>query len=213
VFWAAALPEREDHETTRAALLGSAPAAEARHDEVTMDCFFEPRVRRLVAENLGVSLNDLTPDVSLRDDLAADSLDLVELALAIEEEFGLTVPEGTIAEVRTYRELVAGIVTLARSGAEARPAMEPVRVWVRVVAPAGVGGVLERAEWLTPYAAETIIEYTLRAGPGAQLEITVAEDGGDAGFRQVQQRFAWLGARGVAVDVHRDRRHKINHAA
>ena len=91
--------------------------------------------------------------------------------------------------------------------------MEPVRVWVRVVAPAGVRGVLERAEWLTAYAAETIIEHTLRAGPGAQLEVTMAEDEGDAGFRQVQQRFAWLGARGVAVDVHRDRGHRVNQAA
>ena len=164
MWWAAApLPEREDHEVA-----------------VTMDHLSEPRVRRLVAENLGVSFDDLTPDVSLTDDLAADSLDLVELALALEEEFGLTVPERTIAEVRTYGELVAAIVTLTRSRSEARPAMEPVRVWVRVVAPAGVGGVLERAEWLTPYAAETIIEYTLRAGPGAQLEVTVAEDDRDA---------------------------------
>jgi acyl carrier protein len=178
-----------------------------------MDCLFEPRVRRLVAESLGVSLDDLTPDVSLSEDLAADSLDLVELALALEEEFGLTVPERTIAEVRTYGELVAGIVTLARNGAEARPAMEPVRVWVRVVTPAGFGGLLERAEWLTPYAAETIIDHTLRAGPGAHLEVTVAEDGGEAGFRQVQQRLARLSGRGIAVDVHRDRGPKVNRAA
>ena len=178
-----------------------------------MDCFFEPRLRRLVAENLGVSLDDLTPDVSLTDDLAADSLDLVELAVTLEEEFGLTVPERTIAEVRTYGELVVAIVTLACTRAEARPAGEPVRVWVRVVAPAGFGGVLERAEWLTPYAAETIIEQTLRAGPEARLEVIVAEDGGDAGFRQVQQQFGWLSGRGVVVDVHRDRGHKVNQAA
>jgi len=178
-----------------------------------MDFLFEPRVRRLVAENLGVSVDDLTPDVSLTDDLAADSLDLVELALALEEEFGLTVPERTMAEVRTYGELVAATVTLAREGAEARPAVEPARVWVRVVAPGGFGGVLECAEWLTPYAAETIIEHSLRAGPGAQLEVTVAEDGGDAGFRQVQQQFAWLTGRGVVVHVHRDRGHRVHRAA
>ena len=179
----------------------------------TMIHLLEPRLRRLVAENLGVSVDDLTPDVSLADDLAADSLDLVELALALEEEFGLTVPERTIAGVRTYGELVAATVTLARNGAEVRPAAEPVRVWVRVIAPGAFGGVLERAEWLTPYAAETIVEHTLRAGPGAQLEVTVAEDGGDAGFRQVQQRFAWLRGRGVVVDVHRDRGHRVNRAA
>jgi len=178
-----------------------------------MDFLFEPRVRRLVAENLGVSVDDLTPDVSLTDDLAADSLDLVELALALEEEFGLTVPERTMAEVRTYGELVAATVTLARHGAVARPAAEPVRVWVRVVTPGGFGGVLECAEWLTPYAAETIIEHTLRAGSGARLEVTVAEDRGEPGLRQVQQQFARLSGRGVAVDVHRDRGHKVNRAA
>jgi len=180
-----------------------------------MDSFFEPRVRQLVAEHLGVGCDDLTPEVSLTDDLAADSLDLLELALALEGEFGLTVPERTIAEVRTYGELVAATVTLAhnRAAAEARPAMEPVRVWARVVVPGDLGGVLECAEWLTPYAVETIIEHALHAGPGARLEVTVAEDGGDAGFRQVQQQFARLSGRGVAVDVHRDRGHRVNRAA
>ena len=176
-----------------------------------MDHLFEARVRRLVAGHLGVGFDDLTPEVSLADDLAADSLDLLELALVLEEECGLTVPERTIEEVRTYGDLVAPTVTLAPNGAETRPAVEPVRVWVRVVAAGGFGGVLERAEWLTPYAAETIIEHALRAGPGAQLEVTVAADEGDASFRQVQTQFAWLSGRGVAVDVHRG--HRVNRAA
>jgi acyl carrier protein len=109
-----------------------------------MDHLFEARVRRLVAESLGVGFDDLSPEVSLTDDLAVDSLDLLDLALVLEEEFGLTVPERTIGEVRTYGNLVAATVTLARNRAEARPAVEPVRVWVRVVAPGGFGGVLER---------------------------------------------------------------------
>jgi len=40
-----------------------------------------------------------------------------------------------------------------------------------------------------------------------------ALNGGDAGFRQVQRQFAWLSGRGVAVDVHRDRGHRVNQAA
>ena len=44
--------------------------------------FVEPRVRRVVAEQLGVNVEELTPEVSLTDDLAADSLDLLELTLA-----------------------------------------------------------------------------------------------------------------------------------
>jgi acyl carrier protein len=179
-----------------------------------MDSLFELRVRRLVAHHLGVGFDDLAPEVSLTDDLAADSLDLLELALALEGEFGLTIPERTIAELRTYGELVAATVILARNRAEteARPALEPVRVRARVVAPGGLG-VREYAELLTPYAAETISEDALRAGPGAQLEVTVAEDEGDASFQQVQQQFAWLSGRGVAVDVHRDRGHRLIRAA
>lgn len=75
---------------------------------------------------------------------------------------------------------------------------------VRVVAPTRFGGVLECVEWLTPYAVETIVEHTLRAGPSARLEVTVAESGGDAGFRHTQRQFGWLRGRGVAVDVQRD---------
>ena len=52
----------------------------------------ELRVRRVVADALGVGLGELVREVSLRDDLAADSLDLVELALALEAKFGIRVP-------------------------------------------------------------------------------------------------------------------------
>src|SRR5262245_1235523 len=62
----------------------------------------EPRLRHVVAEQLGVDTDELTAAVSLTDDLAADSLDLVELTLAIEEEFSLTLPESMLEEVRTY---------------------------------------------------------------------------------------------------------------
>ena len=67
-------------------------------------------------------------------------------------------------------------------------------------------GELQRAGELTPYAAQTIGEDALRAGPGARLEVTVDEDTGDAGLGRVQDQFAWLRARGIQVDVHRDDR-------
>ncbi len=63
-----------------------------RTDEVA-----EPRVRRLVAHCLGVGVGQLAPEVSLTDDLAADSLDLVELAITLEAEFGIVVPEPSTA--------------------------------------------------------------------------------------------------------------------
>jgi acyl carrier protein len=66
----------------------------------------EPRVRRLVSTHLGVGLEQLVADVSLRDDLAADSLDLAELALALEGTFTIVVPDRILASVRTYHDLV-----------------------------------------------------------------------------------------------------------
>ena len=67
-------------------------------------------------------------------------------------------------------------------------------------------GELQRAGELTPYAAQTIGEDALRAGPGARLEVTVDGGTGDAGLGRVQDQFAWLRARGIQVDVHRDDR-------
>src|SRR4030095_9158010 len=103
-----------------------------------MNEIVEPHVRRLVAERLGVGVEELVPDVSLRDDLAADSLDLVELAMALEGEFAILVPEHTLEECRMYGALVhpPSLLIRARCEAEARGAEPPERVWIRIV-PAG----------------------------------------------------------------------------
>jgi len=161
----------------------------------------EPRVRQAVAENLGVSLEELTPDVSLTDDLAADSLDLLELALAIEHELGITIPERILEEVRTYGELVHATFALIEE--RLQPESEPVLFRSRVVAPGRAASVLERAGWLTPHAEEMIAEDALRAGRGAHLSVTVAADAGSADVARVQARFARLGGRGIAVSISR----------
>src|SRR5881396_1540356 len=97
--------------------------------------FVEPHVRRLVVEHLGVGVEELVADVSLRDDLAADSLDLVELSMALEGEFAIVVPERILDEVRTYGDLIAAtnLLIRARCEAEARGAEGPARFWVRIV--------------------------------------------------------------------------------
>jgi hypothetical protein len=80
---------------------------------------------------------------------------------------------------------------------------ERLRVRARVV-PALVGGVaLERSDWLTPYSAESIVEDSLRAGPGATLEITVPAGSDDGAVGAVRQRFSWLSRRQIAVSVTR----------
>jgi acyl carrier protein len=172
----------------------------------------EPRVRLVVAEHLGVGPEELTADVSLIDDLAADSLDLVELAVALEGEMGIEFPESAIDDLRTYGDLVQTVTALERARSEAAAAAadaeegRPALVWARVVPPHSDASAnsLQRAGWLTPYTAETIAEDALRAGRGARLEVTVPPTVSDLGLSQLQEQFAWLGDRGVQVSVRRD---------
>ncbi len=174
------------------------------------EVLLETRVRRVVAENLGVDLDDLTPEVSLTDDLAADSLDLLELALALEGELGIVISESTLDSVRTYGDLLGTVHALTRRRREAeakagRTAAAPAMVWARVVSPRGEAAAeIQRAGWLTPYTAETIAEDAIRAGRGARLEVAVPSSLSDAGLAELQDEFAWLGDRGVQVSVRRD---------
>jgi acyl carrier protein len=170
----------------------------------------EPRVRCLVAERLGVDPEELTPDVSLTDDLAVDSLDLVDLAIGLEDRFGITVPESTIDELRTYGELVD--VTEARvQERRAKEASEesqrtPPMVWARVLPPPSSqpSGSVECAGWLTPYTAETIVESALHAGAGARLDVRVPPNLGEPALAEIKAEFAWLRGRDIGVHVRRD---------
>ncbi|MBI1820623.1 MAG: acyl carrier protein [Nitrospirae bacterium] len=53
----------------------------------------EERVKKIIAEQLGVEEEDITPEASFVEDLGADSLDTVELVMAFEEEFGIEIPD------------------------------------------------------------------------------------------------------------------------
>lgn len=56
------------------------------------------RVQKIVVEHLGVEAEKVTPEASFIDDLGADSLDIVELVMAFEEEFGVEIPDDDAAE-------------------------------------------------------------------------------------------------------------------
>src|SRR5262245_1294184 len=101
-----------------------------------MHASIEPTIRRVVADTLGVGGEDLAAEVSLVDDLAADSLDLVEIAVALEAELGIAVPERILECVRTYGDLVDATVTLARGLGEADVAHESPEptAWTRLIA-------------------------------------------------------------------------------
>ena len=168
--------------------------------------YFEVRVRRVVADHLGVEPEELGADVSLVDTLAADSLDLLDVALALEDEFQIVLAESVIDSLRTYGELVAAVEAAIARLEPLRPATELAeRVWARVVSPASQpGGDLQRAGWLTPYTTQTIAEDALHAGRGARLEITVSPELPDARLARLQQEFAWLATRGITVQIRRD---------
>lgn len=70
----------------------------------------EDRVRKIVVEQLGVKEEELTNEASFVDDLGADSLDTVELVMALEEEFETEIPDEKAEKITTIQEAIDYIV-------------------------------------------------------------------------------------------------------
>lgn len=66
----------------------------------------EDRVRKIVVQQLGVKEEELKNDASFVDDLGADSLDTVELVMALEEEFETEIPDEKAEKITTIREAI-----------------------------------------------------------------------------------------------------------
>lgn len=64
------------------------------------------RVKELVVEQLGVDAEEVTDDASFVDDLGADSLDIVELVMAFEEEFDLEIPDEDAEKIQTVAHAI-----------------------------------------------------------------------------------------------------------
>lgn len=69
------------------------------------------KVREIIANQLGVDENDITMESSFIDDLGADSLDIVELIMALEEEFDLEIPDEEAEKITTVGDVVEYIKT------------------------------------------------------------------------------------------------------
>ena len=71
----------------------------------------EQRVKKIVAEQLGVKADEIKNDASFVDDLGADSLDTVELVMALEEEFETEIPDEDAEKITTVQQAIDYIVS------------------------------------------------------------------------------------------------------
>ena len=71
-----------------------------------MSAELEGKVKDIIVEQLGVDADKVVPDASFIDDLGADSLDTVELIMAIEEEFDTEIPEEEAASIATVKDAI-----------------------------------------------------------------------------------------------------------
>ena len=67
------------------------------------------KVKSIIVEQLGVDAEEVTPAASFTDDLGADSLDIVELVMAFEEEFGCEIPDDAAEKIVTVKDAVSFI--------------------------------------------------------------------------------------------------------
>jgi len=74
----------------------------------------DDKVKAIIAEQLGVKAEEVTPTASFIDDLGADSLDTVELVMALEEEFGIEIPDEDAEKMTTVGEAIKYIEEKAK---------------------------------------------------------------------------------------------------
>ncbi|MEE9121912.1 MAG: acyl carrier protein [Syntrophobacteria bacterium] len=63
------------------------------------------RIVEIIASQLGIDHGDITPEASVVDDLGADSLDVVELVMALEEEFNLEIPDEEAEKIKSVNDI------------------------------------------------------------------------------------------------------------
>ncbi len=66
----------------------------------------EQRIKEIIADQLGVEVEKLNPSAKFVEDLGADSLDVVELIMAFEEEFGIEIPDEDAEKIRTVGDVL-----------------------------------------------------------------------------------------------------------
>ena len=67
----------------------------------------EDKIKEIIVEQLGVAATEVVPEASFIDDLGADSLDIVELVMAIEEEFGLEISDDDAEKIQSIGDAIS----------------------------------------------------------------------------------------------------------
>jgi len=66
----------------------------------------EDKVKEIIVDQLGVDADEVTPEASFIDDLGADSLDTVELVMALEEEFNIEIPDEDAEKIKSVGDAI-----------------------------------------------------------------------------------------------------------
>jgi acyl carrier protein len=66
----------------------------------------EMKVKSVIAEKAGKSISDIRDDASFIEDLGLDSLDLVDMIMKLEEEFGISIPDEDLDKIRTVKDAI-----------------------------------------------------------------------------------------------------------
>ncbi len=72
------------------------------------------KVSKMLAEQLNIDVAEIKPESEVVKDLGADSLDVVELMMALEDEYGVTLPEGEVENVKTVQDIVEMVSKLGK---------------------------------------------------------------------------------------------------
>ena len=67
------------------------------------------KLQQIIADVLSVDLDEITPETTFKDDLGADSLDVFQIIMAVEEEFGIEIPTEEAAKINTVGDAVEAI--------------------------------------------------------------------------------------------------------
>jgi acyl carrier protein len=70
------------------------------------------KVKEIIVDRLGVDAEKVTPEASFKDDLGADSLDIAELVMELEDEFGMEIPDEEAEKINTVGDAVSYIESL-----------------------------------------------------------------------------------------------------